>query len=583
MLPLRPLLFGSVLLWLVLAGTAPSQPADPIKDSIARGVKALQALQRKLPPLHADNLEAAALQARAQQQPIGVLALQGLTFLECDVPAQDAVVLQTTQRIRQGCLELRSTYSLALAILFFDRLGDPADAPFIQALAQRLLAGQNGQGGWSYHCPAPPAEEVRRLTELLRGSSGGKAAPRGLVPPRGKGLDEKGPLGGVGDNSNTQFAVLGLWAARRHGVDVVKAFTRVEERFRKSQGTDGGWGYVPGLPSTPSMTCAGLQTLAMSHGLARELEKQGGKAPPALAKDRALRSGLLALGTVVGNNPGKGQGMTRGHYFLWSVERLAVALGLETIGNRNWHAWGAQLLLASQAADGAWWGEHGPDIDTCFALLFLRRVNLTKDLSVLLKGTVQDPGEAVLKGGGVGGEALLGQGLKQDIVLQAGKGGPPQVAGLDPEAARLCQELLQAPADRQPLLLDRLKEAKGTAHTDALAAAIPQLAGPLQTRARDALAERLTRMTAATLRGKLAEDDVEVRVAAIQACVNKEDKAYVPDLIPLLADGTERIARASHQALKFLTGQDFGPAAGAPLEARAKAAAAWQAWWQKQK
>src|SRR5207302_4089676 len=68
--------------------------------------------------------------------------------------------------------------------------------------------------------------------------------------------------GGGGDNSNTQFAILGLWAARRHGVPVEKALARADSRFRTSQNGDGGWGYmpVPGMRggvfggSTSSMT-----------------------------------------------------------------------------------------------------------------------------------------------------------------------------------------------------------------------------------------------------------------------------------------------------------------------------------------
>ena len=40
--------------------------------------------------------------------------------------------------------------------------------------------------------------------------------------------------------------------------------------------------------------------------------------------------------------------------------------------------------------------------------------------------------------------------------------------------------------------------------------------------------------------------------------------------------------RAAHGALRSLTGQDFGPRDGSPEE-RARAAAAWKAWWQGQR
>ena len=110
------------------------------------------------------------------------------------------------------------------------------------------------------------------------------------------------------------------------------------------------------------------------------------------------------------------------------------------------------------------------------------------------------------------------------------------------------------------------------AYTDGLAAAIPQLDGAVKSKAREALAERLARMTAATLRDKLTEDNPEIRRAAALACTVKGDKQFVPDLIPLLEDHEPLVARAAQAALKDLTGQNLG--------ARPDK---WKAWWKKQK
>jgi len=54
-------------------------------------------------------------------------------------------------------------------------------------------------------------------------------------------------------------------------------------------------------------------------------------------------------------------------------------------------------------------------------------------------------------------------------------------------------------------------------NTLALAAAIPQLTGTVKTKARSALAERLSRMTNHTLKDKLQDDDPEIRRAAALA------------------------------------------------------------------
>src|SRR5207248_841449 len=86
---------------------------------------------------------------------------------------------------------------------------------------------------------------------------------------------------------------------------------------------------------------------------------------------------------------------------LWSLERVAVDLSMETIGGKNWYDWGAEVLLKNQESNGSWQGAYGQyGADTCFALLFLRRANLAKDLSASLRNKVKDTAE--LRSGGIG-------------------------------------------------------------------------------------------------------------------------------------------------------------------------------------
>jgi hypothetical protein len=153
---------------------------------------------------------------------------------------------------------------------------------------------------------------------------------------------------------------------------------------------------------------------------------------------------------------------------------------------------------------------------------------------------------------------------------------------VDEDAARLGRELVAAPADRRAKILDGFREGRGAAYTEALAQAIPQLRGEARTQARDALAGRLARMTAATLRDKLADADAEVRRAAALACAMREDKGHVPDLLSLLEDAEAPVAAAARAALRELTGQDFGPQADASRAERSATVAAWRAWWQQQ-
>lgn len=568
--------FLAVLPAIAFGSSALAADNDRIERSIKRGVAFLK--QYKPDPVR-------------RGYPVACDALVGLTLLETGTAATDARVEKLADSVRHGCPDLTHTYSVALAILFLDRLNDANDVPLIQALGNRLLLGQNQAGGWSYYCGNPRDAEIKRLRSLLQqrmpNPVPGEGRPGG--PPRKPPPRHEPPEGkDKGDNSNTQFALMGLWKARRHGVQADKGLTAVEQRFRKSQNKDGGWSYIPGdrKGSTASMTCVGLLGLAMHHVALKQVVLRTEARPPGNApaadpgQDRAIRNGLLALGTVINPNPRSAPVNHRiDCYFLWSLERVAVAYGLNTIGEKDWHAWGARMLLAKQDNDGSWPG-FSPEVETCFALLFLRKANLTQDISASLTGKVTDPGKVVLRGSRdlmkpppVVKEKPAAKPVEKTKIAE------PKLSKPATEAERLTQALVKASATEQAQLLGRYRDAKGTDYTDALASAIPQLGGNLRSQARDALADRLTRMKAATLRNKMKETDPEIRIATALACGMKEDQAFVPDLIALLEDREDSVVRAARVSLKSLTSQDFGPLPGASTADRGKAVTAWKNWY----
>ena len=51
----------------------------------------------------------------------------------------------------------------------------------------------------------------------------------------------------------------------------------------------------------------------------------------------------------------------------------------------DWYDWGYPVVLDRQNKNGGWSDRHGPMIDTCFALLFLKRANIAKSLTDKLK------------------------------------------------------------------------------------------------------------------------------------------------------------------------------------------------------
>jgi HEAT repeat protein len=139
----------------------------------------------------------------------------------------------------------------------------------------------------------------------------------------------------------------------------------------------------------------------------------------------------------------------------------------------------------------------------------------------------------------------------------------------DAEAARLSTMLLNAKPTRQEELILKERDAKGLTHTMGLALAVPRLPPAAREKARDALVQRFTRMTAATLRSKFEDADPEVRRAAVQAAAGREKDDLTPDLMALLDDPDPLTARAAVEALKARTGKDFDDPAG------------WKGWWKK--
>jgi hypothetical protein len=656
----------------LLAAPAPAKvDKDEVNKAVDRGVKYLKGLQRGDGTWPYDQ--------------IGATALAGLTLLECGVATDDPAVQKAARAVRHKSVGLTHTYSLALSIMFLDRLGERVDVSLIESMAVRLLAGQYASGGWSYDCPNIGEAEVRRLGKMveLRNDRIEKGEPPQLMPPGRREFKElpkeiqqqimavskqRGGFGGNGggvgnvngDNSNTQFAILALWVARRYGIPVETALGRIQTRFRTTQNADGGWGYLHferrmrGMPlgmaaqmgegSSAAMTCAGLLGLALVHGAINERalktnaktkdQPGGGTLKPAtdIKKDLHIQKGLVALGSALKVNPlkkaqdgnqrglkppdgvkppggfrGSGAPGGRGfrgmpwidpdrsgktYYFLWSLERVAVAYSLDTIGDKDWYTWGGEILLANQRLDGSWAGEFATyGADTCFALLFLRRANLAKDLSASLRGLVKDPKQVELKGGvgfkGIGLKPAIDPNEKSTPVDDKRKEKAPvgQVPGsnLDADTAKLSAELVDADPADQDRVLDKLRQGKGGQYSQALAAAIPQLEGKVKTKARQALADRLTRLKAKNVLQYLKDEDLELRCAAAIALGQKDDKECVGALIDALDDPEPPVARAAYRALKSLTNKDFGPSAEATRKEKAAAIKKWRDWWTKNK
>ncbi len=410
----------------VLVSTSPAtaqKPADQatIQEAIERGKKWLQH-EQKPTGFWGDGTGA----GPGKGWGVGFTALAGLTLVECGVPITNTDVKQAAAVVRRHAAELEDTYEIALVILFLDRLKSKSDKRTIQWLAARLIAAQMPSGGWGYKVAKHSEAATDRLLTTLRKLStleakaaekdgkgeknkkptfdlekARRAALAGLPgsmrslpvfedPPMNLPADPKEKRhdlrDATTDNSNTHFAMLGVWTARKYDVPVDRTFVLVNRRFRSTQGGNGTWSYdfARGGQGGGSTTSVALLGIAIGH----VIDPPVGIKPEA---DPVVLNGLVALSRVVGAPVGDTQNRPEikakgGLYFLWAMERIAVLYDIQKLGKKDWYLWGAEILICHQRGDGSWdldggyAGQH-PVVNTCFALLFLKRANLTPDLS----------------------------------------------------------------------------------------------------------------------------------------------------------------------------------------------------------
>jgi hypothetical protein len=260
---------------------------------------------------------------------------------------------------------------------------------------------------------------------------------------------------------------------------------------------------------------------------------------------------------------------------------------------------GAEELTATQNVSGSWGrGGRGAEVDTAFAVLFLARSNLVVDLTrVVQHGSAT--AELRAGAGPIGGELPGSPNASKPVAASGTKPPlnpepapapgrrtdvtvirPTPASGGDPKA--LAAELIGATDMDWRTLLIEARDAKGSDYTQALVIAISSLEGERMKSAREALADRLTRMTSSTLRTMAKAKEPELRRGAVLAMAMKDDKECLDELIAAIVDPEDIVVRAAKAGLKSLTGEDFGPPANADAKAKQLAAKAWLQWYEKQ-
>jgi hypothetical protein len=304
------------------------------------------------------------------------LELLMLALSHANVPRENETFQKGLRELESSKLEY--TYCVASLTMALGRIDPLKYQRRLAHCAQWLVDTQLPGGEWGYPGTVSQPGEAPKPIEVAPPKIEGSAKIKIKRQPN-KSLDIKVN----GDISNTQFAVLALKACADAGIEVPRDTWSAALAFvQVNQNPDGGWGYCYGGEKDPasyaSMTCAGVTTMAICrHALGHK----------DVVKDTPIK---VAVGWLAKSfRPDKNANVEKGHitdperwlfYYLYSIERTGMILGLETLGKEKWYPAGATYLLSKQKEDGSWWTgalpkavEMDVTADTCFAILFLTR------------------------------------------------------------------------------------------------------------------------------------------------------------------------------------------------------------------
>ncbi len=326
----------------------------------------------------------------------GVTALTTLALLNSGVPADHKAVSKALDYLRG--LELKRTYVVALCTMALAEAKQPRDLARIQKNADWLLEKAVKKGGrlqgWGY-----PHDAV-----------------------------------GYVDGSNTQYAILGLYAAKQSGVKIDDAtWTSIRDLYlscaKDESPTAAFWRYdlnqnVGEYQASFTMTVAGLCGLFVSGmGMNASLQKLDDATGIAARCGHYESNGPIAKGMnwiaarfSFDRAPNMKMSIL---YNVYGIERLGRLSGQRFIGKYDWYREGCKFLLDSQNLDGTWTrtdkvADKVPAVATSFALLFLSKGRTPLLISKFAHGDASVRGGLIVERGGEPG--VIGWNRKQNDV-----------------------------------------------------------------------------------------------------------------------------------------------------------------------
>jgi hypothetical protein len=316
-----------------------------VKDTIDSGVKYLKKTQGP-----DGDWEAFVLNVVGGQKG-GPTALAALALLNSGLTKDDPTVAKALGYLRK--LDADRTYVVALQTMALAEARVPSDLPKIvknvQWLKDKAIYVDGKLTGWSY------------------------------------------PMNKIADNSNTQYAVLGLYAAKTAGVKIDDELWRaIRDFYKRAQHQDqlnakaGYWTYASVGEMGPSFTMSvsgacGLYIANMGLGTSEQglNDATGVAARCGLYPDNdELARGMYWIGARFNFMEGKSY-----YYNYYGIERLGRLSGQRFIGAHDWYREGCEQLVRAQEQDGSfvvrgdrvYIDTKWPVITTSFALLYLSK------------------------------------------------------------------------------------------------------------------------------------------------------------------------------------------------------------------
>ena len=467
----------------------------------------------------------------------GQAAMIALALMKAEVPHSDPAVQSCLSAVRKrfgsggdyvpAMGDGPGTYEAGAAIMALATEDPEANRSLIATVANYLVHRQNANGSWDY---------VQRS---------------------------------AGDTSISQYAVLGLWEADNIGVDIDPGvWDRAASWYMSVQSSAGSWNYhrdEGSQPETCAMTAAGIGSLLIcqrqldryrttrrdNSSLLTPLVTEGTRqnfkpGTSATSIDGAIKKGIAWLSANFAPGDANLAGQTP-FYMLYGVERIGALAEKATLGRVDWYTRGAEFIRSKQTSDGSWHSNHGVDMNTCWAVLFL----VKSTAKTIQKINIRKLGAGTLLGG---------RELPKDLTSLTVAGG------------RVVSRPMNGAIEG---MLAVLEDPRAEAADAAVAGMVDRYykEGPVA-----------LRPYKVRFRKMLTDKDVGVRGVAAWALAHTGDLDVIPRLIDVLVtpNEDEEVVGAARMGLLLLSRkiEGYGPPNPSTPEQRQAAAQKWREWFE---